>query len=248
MDKLKGKFTQRWLAASDEYYSPIFSRLYYAQYNFLKKNPPMNDDVLHHLMAGDLINSDEEIEAMLNPYQRGWYLLNTGIDYFTLIADSINGINRSFNLLLEAGELTTAKALIRLQLDNLTYVMAELMYPFRVFYKVYFKGKNLSQVKVAGKNLNPADVRKEAASEYADLAELYSTYSSFVHPSMAQLQYHTLNRRFGTQKVTKKEKKEVAADMIKVNQVLQNLLQCQIFRYNTGLIAANEEPTNIKED
>ena len=51
--KLKGKFTQRWLAASDEYYSPIFSRLHYAQYNFLKKNPPMTDDVLHHLSCPD---------------------------------------------------------------------------------------------------------------------------------------------------------------------------------------------------
>lgn len=235
-DKLKGKFSQRWLAASDEYYSPIFIRLFYAQYNFLKKNPPMNDDVLHHLMAGDLINSDEEIEAMLNPYQRGWYLLNTGIDYFTLIADSINGINRSFNLLLEAGELTTAKALIRLQLDNLTYVMAELKHPFRIFYKVYIKGKNLSQIKIAGKNLNPSEIRKEAATKYADLAELYDTYSSFVHPSKSQLQYHSLNRRFGTQKVTKKEKKEVAADMIKVNTILKTLLECQIFAYNTGLI------------
>lgn len=235
-DKLKGKFSQRWLAASDEYYSPIFIRLFYAQYNFLKKNPPMNDDVLHHLMAGDLINSDEEIEAMLNPYQRGWYLLNTGIDYFTLIADSINGINRSFNLLLEAGELTTAKALIRLQLDNLTYVMAELKYPFRIFYKVYIKGKNLSQIKITGKNLNPSEIRKEAATKYADLAELYDTYSSFVHPSKTQLQYHSLNRRFGTQKVTKKEKKEVAADMIKVNTILKTLLECQIFAYNTGII------------
>ena len=240
MNRLKGKFTQKWLAASDEYYSPIFSRLYYAQYNFLKKNPPMTDDVLHHLMKGDLVNSDEEIEQLLDPYQKGWYFLNMGIDYFTLIADSINSTNRSFNLLLEAGELTIAKALIRLQLDNLTYVMAELLYPFRVFYKVYFKGKNLSQIKIAGKNLNPSDIRKEAASEYADLGELYSTYSSFIHPSMEQLQYHSLNRRFGTKKVTKKEKKEVAADMIKVNQVLQNLLQVQIFRYNTGLIAKAE--------
>lgn len=31
--KLKGKFTQWWLSRSDEYYSPIFSRLFYAQFN-----------------------------------------------------------------------------------------------------------------------------------------------------------------------------------------------------------------------
>ena len=231
--KLKGKFTQRWLANSDEYYSPIFVRLYYAQYNFLKQNPPLTDDVLQHLMKGDLVNSDDEIDQMLDPYQKAWYFVNMGIDYFTLISDSISGINRSFNLLLEAGELATAKALIRIQLDNLTYIMAELKHPFRVFYKVYFKGKNLSQVKIAGKNLNPTEIRKEAATEYADLAELYNTYSSFIHPSMSQLQYHSLNRRFGTKKVTKKEKKEVAQDMVKVNTIMTTLLQCQIFHFNT---------------
>lgn len=119
------------------------------------------------------------------------------------------------------------------------------MYPFRIFYKVYFKGKNLSQIKIAGKNLNPSDIRREAATEYADLAVLYSTYSSFVHPSMEQLQYQTKN---GTNplEVTKKEKKEVAADMVKVNQVLKTLLLCQVFRYNTGIIA--EEGTNTKKD
>lgn len=35
--KLKGKFTQRWLAASDEYYSPIFGRLFYAQFAYLDR-------------------------------------------------------------------------------------------------------------------------------------------------------------------------------------------------------------------
>lgn len=242
--KLKGKFTQRWLSRSDEYYTPIFVRLFYAQFYFLQKNPPMTDDVLHHLMKGDLSNSDEEIEQLLSPIQRAWYMINCGYDYFTLIAESINGLNRSFNLLLEAGELATAKALIRLQLDNLTYVVAELKYPFRIFYKVYFKGRNLSQIQIAGKNLNPSEIRKEAATEYADLSKLYSTYSGFVHPSMEQLQYHSLNRKFGTQKVTKKEMKEVAADMIKVNTILKTLLLCQIYRYNTGLIMKDNEKAN----
>lgn len=243
-EKLKGKFTQRWLSRSDEYYTPIFVRLFYAQFYFLQKNPPMTDDVLHHLMKGDLSNSDEEIEQLLSPIQRAWYMINCGYDYFTLIAESINGLNRSFNLLLEAGELATAKALIRLQLDNLTYVVAELKYPFRIFYKVYFKGRNLSQIQIAGKNLNPSEIRKEAATEYADLSKLYSTYSGFVHPSMEQLQYHSLNRKFGTQKVTKKEMKEVAADMIKVNTILKTLLLCQIYRYNTGLIMKDNEKAN----
>lgn len=36
----------------------------------------MTDDVLHHLMAGDLVNSDEEIEQMLDPYQKAWFFIN----------------------------------------------------------------------------------------------------------------------------------------------------------------------------
>lgn len=35
--KLKGRFTQRWLANSDEYYYSIFVRLFYAQYSYLEK-------------------------------------------------------------------------------------------------------------------------------------------------------------------------------------------------------------------
>lgn len=54
-EKLKGKFTQRWLSRSDEYYTPIFVRLFYAQFYFLQKNPPMTDDMLHHLMKGATI-------------------------------------------------------------------------------------------------------------------------------------------------------------------------------------------------
>lgn len=200
----------------------------------------MTDEVLSHLMKGDLSNSDDEIEQLLSPEQKAWVIINCGYDYFTFIADSVNSLNRSFNLLIEAGELATAKALIRLQLDNLTYVMAELKYPFRIFYKVYFKGKNLSQIQIAGKNLNPSEIRKEAATKYADLAELYSTYSGFVHPSMNQLQYHSLYRKFGAKKVTKKEMKEVAIDMIKVNTILKTLLECQIYRYKSGLIVKEE--------
>lgn len=35
--KLKGRFTQKWLADSDEYYSPIFTRLFYAQFAYLDR-------------------------------------------------------------------------------------------------------------------------------------------------------------------------------------------------------------------
>lgn len=37
LEKLKGKFTQRWLSRSDEFYSPIFARLFYAQFHYLDR-------------------------------------------------------------------------------------------------------------------------------------------------------------------------------------------------------------------
>lgn len=35
--KLKGKFTQRWLSRSEQYYSHFFGRLFYAQFYYLDR-------------------------------------------------------------------------------------------------------------------------------------------------------------------------------------------------------------------
>lgn len=176
--RLNGRFTQRWLAASDEYYLPIAERLFYAQWAYLTRKAVMSEgEVISLMKAGE----ESEEFKQLTPEQKAYVRISCGWDYYTLLQDSINSLNRSFSILIEAGEVNAAMALIRLQLDNLTYLLAELKYPFRVLQRVYFKNENLSEVKIAGKNLSPAAIRKEADEQHGyNLCEMYATYSSYV--------------------------------------------------------------------
>ena len=140
MERLKGKFTQRWLSDSDLYYCPIFERLFYAQYHYLKrKGVELKPEHLHRL--GDeeaLTEAEAEAEAEGNDY-RALFTIEGGLDEFHHLADSIDALNRGFITLLEAprSEPLAAMPLVRLQLDNLTYLAAELKYPFRVLYRVF---------------------------------------------------------------------------------------------------------------
>ena len=52
---MKGKFTQRWLAASDEYYSPVFARLFYAQFNYIEKSYGVSLD----LITPEMLEADD---------------------------------------------------------------------------------------------------------------------------------------------------------------------------------------------
>lgn len=80
--------------------------------------------------------------------------------------------------------------LIRLQLDNLTYLAAELKHPFRVLYKVFSEGKQLIDVRIKNKPIVPSAVRAELDEQHGyNLNELYKEYSSFVHPSSGQTNF-----------------------------------------------------------
>lgn len=67
-EKLKGKFTQRWLSKSDEYYSPIFARLFYAQYSYLEKKGyaiTLELNTPEQIEAGDVTITKEKIQAVV---------------------------------------------------------------------------------------------------------------------------------------------------------------------------------------
>ena len=185
MVRLKGKFTQRWLSASEEYYYPLWSRLFYAQFHYLQ-NKGIEVDVEDY--ADDSFEEAlVKLEAKGGEY-RAMYFLQFGLDDVIDIASSIDSLNRGFIKLLEAAEPLAAMALVRLQLDNLTYLAAELKYPFRILYKVFYKGKRLSQIQVQGKNLNPSAIRKELDEQNNwNVSELYDRYPSFIHPDKVQL-------------------------------------------------------------
>lgn len=240
--KLKGKFTQKWLTDSDDYYNPIFIRLKNAAGNYFRRQGlEMQPEGLFEAETLEDILKEEilsKIEAHGNEV-RALTFLQCGISEFNYIESSISSLNRGFIKLLEAAEPLAAMALVRLQLDNLTYLAAELKYPFRILYKVYFKNRRLSQIQVQGKNLNPAAIRKELDEQHGyNLCELYDRYSSYVHPDQLQFLNQHLDsyRTFGKGKIPKAKMKELTADMVAINRIIAVLLQCQIFGYNSGLI------------
>ena len=216
MVRLKGKFTQRRLSASEEYYYPLWSRLFYAQFHYLQ-NKGIEVDVEDY--ADDSFEeASVKLEAKGGEY-RAMYFLQFGLDDVIDIASSIDSLNRGFIKLLEAAE--------------------ELKYPFRILYKVFYKGKRLSQIQVQGKNLNPSAIRKELDEQNNwNVSELYDRYPSFIHPDKVQLQLRPssyYSYKEGKNVLTKAEIKNLCSDMIAINRMMAVLIQCQIFSYNSGL-------------
>ena len=234
---LKGKFTAKWLPESMAYYYPLFSRWGTAESKYFKRNkveahpnPLFSAKTLEELLDPETLS---EIESLGNE-SRALTFRNCGISEINYIHSSINSLNRGFYILLESAEPLAAMPLIRLQLDNLTYLAAELKHPFRVLYKVYFKNKRLSQIQVKGKNLNPATIRKELDEQRGwNVAELYDSYSSYVHPDQKQLEmdkYRFMKSRvMKTQfNFNKSEMKRLTKDMVEVNRMIVDLIKYQI--------------------
>lgn len=121
-ERLKGKFTQRWLSRSDEYYSPIFTRLFYAQFAYLdRKGYTIPLDFLKAVNEAEEKGLNfEEVEGLteltapiiesirakgeafdLNEL-RAMFFIQIGLGDFVEISTSINALNRGFITLLEA--------------------------------------------------------------------------------------------------------------------------------------------------
>lgn len=249
MDKLKGKFTQRWLSRSDEYYSPIFARLFYAQYCYLEKKgyaKTLDINIPEMIEIGDITITKEKIRAVVeskgyifneNEY-RGMGYLEIGLGDFYEISTSINALNRGFIKLLEVAEPLAAMPLIRLQLENLTFLKAELMYHFRILYRVFNEGKQLNDIKIKGKPLVASKIREELKDSQCDYNEIYSNYCGFVHPSSDQTNFSVkgyYSYKEGRNVITKVDMKRLCSDTIKINRKISAILQSQIFAYNAGL-------------
>lgn len=255
-EKLKGKFTQRWLSNSSEYYLPIFVRLYNAQFNYLdRKGYTIPLEALQQLEAVDengreLILDEPtknklieglNIKGGFNPDEfRAMLYIQAGYGDWSELAASIDAMNKGFIKLLEAAEPLAAMPLIRLQLENLTYLFAELKYPFRILHKVFIEGKQLSEIKIKNKAIVPSAIRKEIDEENGyRLNELYKTYSSFVHPSSKQTNFEYnvyYSTKEGKDIMPKKEIKRLCSDMVEINRIITVLLQCQIVKYNCKIL------------
>lgn len=73
---------------------------------------------------------------------RAMFMIQIGLGDYNEIETSINALNRGFITLLEAAEPLSAMSLIRLQLENLTFLKVELMHSFRVLYRVFNEDVN----------------------------------------------------------------------------------------------------------
>lgn len=232
--KLKGKFTARWLMDSNPYYSPLFQRWSEAESKYFKRNK-----VVEHPEPLFTAETEEDIFkpemlAQIEAYgveSRASTLRLVGFSEIHFISESIHSLNRGFAVLLEAAEPLAAMALVRLQLDNLTYLAAEIKYPFRILYKVYFKNKRLSQIQVQGKNLNPAAIRKELDELKGwNLTELYDVYSSYIHPdhnqlSMRKFIFMKSSLLHSQMHFSKAEMNRLTKDMVTVNRMIAELIQ-----------------------
>lgn len=230
---LKSRFSFNDLNHSFRFYFPIIERLFYAEhYYFKKKGYQMKSEYF------DL--SDDEIEAMGNEY-RVLITLEKGWDDISYLTNSVDSINSGFAKLLDNAEVQAAFALVRIQLDNLTYIFAELQHPFQVLYKVFAKGRTLNQITIDGKQLNPSAIRKELDEKcHTNICELYKKYSCFIHPNKEQNKIR-MNEGYNSNKKERQtlsiaKQKEYAKDMIYINQLLARLMLIQVSAFNTGII------------
>ena len=207
---MRKRFTYKDLADSGEFYFPIFLAIFDA-------------NCVYHKAIGwnGKLNTD-------NPRCTIQNYLNCGYDDFRYISDIIPIYNRCFIELLSKAEPLVALPLIRLQLENLTAIYAETLYPFKILHKLYEGRKELGKIKVAGNNIVPSKLREAIDNKFdSSISDLYKKYSGFVHPSKNQstLEMRSyFNYKEEMYVAPKKEVKKFAQDMIYVNQIISNIL------------------------
>ena len=72
---------------------------------------------------------------------------DVGSDFF-VIFDTIMIYNRAFIKYYQMLRMYAAYALVRLQLDNLTYLYAEYEHPSKVLNAVFSKGRTINQITI----------------------------------------------------------------------------------------------------
>ena len=115
-----------------------------------------------------------------------------------------------------------------MQLDNLTAIYAETLYPFEILYRLYDNGMDLGQIRKNGKYLVPSELRKELDERFGTtIYDMYKKYSGYIHPSKHQKEvemgyYYSYKKDCYV--APKKEVKMYAKDMVYVNQIITNVL------------------------
>lgn len=219
---MRSVFTFSDLADSSYYFGPIFEAIFYANWKYYNTLP--NDSRLHN-------------GRNIRDY------LSLGFEDLDYIYLQINDYNRCFIKLLKQAEIRTAFALVRLQLDNLTHIYAETLYPFDIFDKVFRKGKQLGKIKKSCENIIPRILREQIDEIFnTSVSKLYKDYNDFVHPSKAQVNLAMKYQIRNDEVVANKEQvKQYSRDMVMVNQTIGKVLLAHLDNINEKIKSQSSE-------
>ena len=201
--KIFKRFSYRYLEDSSVIYNPIFEVIYDLNYKYYTLKAKKGS--------------------------RALTTLQKGLDDFYYISGIINQYNKCFWKLITAGDVIVAFAMVRIQLDNLCAIYAETKYPFEILHRVFEEGKRIEDIKRDGVLIKPAALRKEIDDKFGtNIAELYSKYSGFIHPSIAQTKVR-IKTYYSAEdddiRVVKKYLKLYEQDMIAINRTIIQILR-----------------------
>lgn len=201
---MRKNFIYKDLVNSENFYSPIFEAIFNNNWKYYNNNAPAK-------------SSTKRIQDTLN----------AGLDNFYYINRILYKYNQCFFKLLTEGEVLVAFPLVRIQIENLCAIYAEVKYPFEILYRIFEKGNRLEDIKRNNIYIKPSEIRKEIDEIFGtNIVELYKKYSGFIHPSIAQtkVKIKTYYKESEGNKAIKKYIKLYEQDMVLVNQTITKVL------------------------
>lgn len=168
------------------------------------------------------------------------------MSYFDTLIHNINAYNRCFYDLAKRGEIVAAYPLVRLVADNLKIMVAEYLYPEQILPNIFEKGRELNQIKVDGEKLKPSEINNKIKELYPEYSEIYTTYSSYVHPSK---EGNILAKVYGDDIEAQKEiqhslrtikRTKAEWDLVKLNRFITDIIW-RIIERNKAIIMENPE-------
>lgn len=125
-------------------------------------------------------------------------------------------------------------------------MVAEYLYPEKILPNIFENGRELNQIKVNGEKLKPSDISKEVEKLYPEYTEIYTIYSSYVHPSK---EGNILAKVFGDDIEVAKEVKhslrtikrtKAEWDLVKLNRFITDII-FRIIERNKAIIMENSD-------
>lgn len=168
------------------------------------------------------------------------------MSYFDTLIHNINAYNRCFYDLAKRGEIVAAYPLVRLVADNLKIMVAEYFYPEQILPNIFEKGRELNQIRINGEKLKPSEINDKIKELYPEYSEIYTTYSSYVHPSK---EGNILAKVFGDDIEVQKEiqhslktikRTKAEWDLVKLNRFITDIIW-RIIERNKAIIKENPE-------